>query len=81
MYKQQAPTSRSLFFYGDNNCDVGTATGMEEVLTVPLSDYVNVYTIGNRLVRQDVYYKHALLDLPTGVYIVGGQKVFWNNRR
>jgi hypothetical protein len=54
---------------------------MEEVVTVPLSDYVNVYTIGNQLVRQDVYYKHALLGLPTGVYIVGGQKVFWNNRR
>ena len=50
-------------------------------VTVPLFDYVNVYTIGNRLVRQDVYYKHALLGLPTGVYIVGGQKVFWNNRR
>ena len=41
-------------------------------------DYVNVYTIGNQLVRQGVYYKHALQGLPTGIYIVGGQKVFWN---
>ncbi len=57
-----------------------TATGIEEVVTVPLSDYVNVYTIGNQLVRQGVYYKHALQGLPTGIYIVGGQKVFWNNR-
>ena len=53
---------------------------MEEVVTVPLSDYVNVYTIGNQLVRQGVYYKHALQGLLAGIYIVGGQKVFWNNR-
>lgn len=55
-------------------------TGIESAVELPLCEYVNVYTVGNQLVRKGVYYKHALQGLPTGIYIVGGQKVFWNNR-
>ncbi len=47
---------------------------------VPVREYVDVYTVYGMLVRKDVYYKHALNDLPSGFYIVGGKKVYWHSK-
>ena len=56
------------------------ATGITEEITVPVQEYVDVYAVTGQLVRKQVHYKHALNGLPSGLYIVGGKKMYWYSR-
>ncbi len=51
-----------------------------ERATLPVPEYVDVYSINGQLQRKAVHYKRALYGLPSGLYIVGGKKVQWHNR-
>ncbi len=57
-----------------------TASGIEQQVALPLQEYVDVYRVNGQLVRKAAYYKHALNGLPAGLYILGGQKVYWYGR-
>ena len=57
-----------------------TASGIEQQVTLPLQQYVDVFQMNGQPVRKAVYYKHALNGLPAGLYILGGQKVYWYGR-
>lgn len=56
------------------------ATGITEEVTIPVQEYVDVYAVTGQLVRKQVHYKHALNGLPSGLYIVGGKKMYWYSR-
>lgn len=52
-------------------------TGIEVDASIPS---FNIYSITGQLVYKNAYSNDALQGLPTGIYIVNGKKVFWNNR-
>lgn len=56
------------------------ATGITEEVSIPVQEYVDVYAVTGQLVRKQVHYKHALNGLPSGLYIVGGKKMYWYSR-
>ena len=55
---------------------IAIPTGIENAVVIPANQMLNVYTISGIRVRTNVEGANALKNLPSGLYIVGGKKVF-----
>ena len=86
--KLSAPVTDALpiVFSGEQTVAVITlwtrnkSTGIGQPVVIPFKEYVDVYTLNGQLFRKEVYHKHALHGLPSGVYVVGGRTLYWHSR-
>lgn len=60
----------------DGDAVIAIPTGIENAVVIPANQMLNVYTISGIRVRTNVEGANALKNLPSGLYIVGGKKVF-----
>ena len=75
LYPVLNPTHKTVIISDDGtiaNGDPGTSV---ETIDMTSSERTNVYDIQGRLIRTNVAVRNSLINLPKGLYIVGGKKV------
>lgn len=74
--KKYSISYKDVTFKGRTGTKENIGTDIEAITS---NTTVNVYSITGQLIRANVHPEQVLQGLPTGVYVIDGRKVVWNN--